>query len=74
MSGLYAPDTVIAVTTVNGVYTGTFLGIRQHEDPGRQEGLFLHIRLTGATATHTVGEVIAINLIEVVAIGPVAAP
>lgn len=73
MSCLYDQNTIITVTTTNGVYTGYFLGIRHDHHQG-EEGQFLYLRLTANASPYTAGEVIAINLIQVVAIGPVAAP
>ncbi|HMM22652.1 MAG TPA: hypothetical protein PKA10_18185 [Selenomonadales bacterium] len=67
--------TTVTILTASGVsFTGLFLGIRHHDDDCFQGGQFVFLRLTVASPPYVIGEVIAINLAQIVSIGPIFLP
>ena len=73
---LFAPGATVTLLTVsNGPYTGQIIGEvgdRGHDaDPGLTTE-FIVLQLTSTQSPFTSGEIVAFNLLTVVAIGPVS--
>ncbi|MBP2646237.1 MAG: hypothetical protein H6Q75_1677 [Firmicutes bacterium] len=73
---LFAPGATVTILTVTGsTYTGQIIseiGERGHDaDPGFAAE-FIVIQLTSTQSPFTSGEIVAFNLLTVIAIGPVS--